>query len=365
MPPPPAAVVSDSRAQQPAPSTSVRDGATSGAATASTQSRPGAAPVQISVNGQRIELISQRPLQAGLNVQLTRTDSSTVQMSVQPPSVDSASRSRLHEGLQQVLKDNLPQQLPMGEALNQMRQVSTGARQGDALGQVVKSMLSLFSVPAKADASSVKQSIQNQLMGSGLVKGGSTTQEASQTGKQNTLQEQFGKLSQIAEQLPTEARERMQFLLQGLKSRTHSQQAASLQSWNDAPDGGIERQYRLDIPVRVSEDRVDNTEIKITQHKRPDSEELYTSEWSINMHFDLEQLGAVDARVSIQQDWQISARFWAEQRNTTEMIRDRLNSFEEQLRGTGFDVDTLLVQQGRQPREEQPAISKRLVDLHT
>ena len=157
----------------------------------------------------------------------------------------------------------------------------------------------------------------------------------------------------------------MQFLLQGLKSRTHSQQAASLQSWNDAPDGGIERQYRLDIPVRVSEDRVDNTEIKITQHKRPDSEELYTSEWSINMHFDLEQLGAVDARVSIQQDWQISARFWAEQRNTTEMIRDRLNSFEEQLRGTGFDVDTLLVQQGRQPREEQPAISKRLVDLHT
>jgi hypothetical protein len=357
--PPATSGAGSSRGQAPVSANTTTPTPTASPAPTSATAPRGPQPVQIAVNGQRIELLSQRPLQAGLAVQLTRTDQNNVQLQVQPPQVSPAGQARLQEGLQQVLRETLPQQIPMADALNQLRQLGNSTRQGDAIGQVVKSMLSLFSVPAKPDAGSTRQALQNQLQASGMMRPASGGQP------QASLQEPLARLGQLAEQLPGDARERVQTLLQGLKARAAVNQASSLQRWQDQPDGGIERQYRLDLPIRLDEQRLENTEIRINQHRRRDDQDRLVSEWSINLHFDIEPIGAIDARISLLQEWQLSARFWAEQGETTQRIRQRLPDFEAQLRHSGFQIEALHVQQGRPPREEQPAMSRRLVDLHT
>lgn len=317
--------------------------------------------VQIAVNGQTLELNAPRPLQAGLAVTLTRTDPTQVQLQVQPAPINPASQPQLQEGLQQILRDALPQQLPMGEALNQLRQLGNGSRQGDAVGQVVRSMLSLFSVPPRADASSTRQAVQNQLQASGMLPGATHGNSPTQA----ALQEPLARLAQLAEQLPTEGRERLESLLQGLRARSAVNQSMSLQRWQDQPDGGIERQYRLDLPILLEDERLENTEIRINQQRHRNAQDQLVSQWSIALHFDMEALGTIDARISLQQEWQLSARFWAQQEETLQQIRDQLPALAAQLRSSGFQVEDLHAQQGSAPRETQPPLNRRLVDLHT
>ncbi len=325
----------------------------------------GSVQVTLSVNGQQIELLSPRPLQPGLEVQLTRSSDNQIQLQLAPQRNDNGAQLKLQEGLQQILRDNLPQQLPAGDALNQMRQISGTTRQGgDALGQVVKSMLSLFSVPPKGDAKATQQVMQNHLQSSGLISRPQTS--ASNTQRElPPLQQQVGKLTLLAEQLPPQARDQMLTLVKGLQARSASHQATSLQNWQEMPDGSIERQYRLDLPIRLDRDRLEDSEIRIQQHKKPDQEGRFVSQWSIQLHFDREDLGSVDAHVSLQQEWQLSARFWAEREDTTQLIREQLDSFQQQLGNSGFEVEALQVQRGSPPRDTRAPINHSLVDLHT
>ncbi|WP_432697757.1 flagellar hook-length control protein FliK [Marinobacterium sp. YM272] len=335
------------------------------ASTAPASAAAGNVQVSLALSGQRIDLLSPRPLQPGLQVQLTRSGDNQIQLQLATPRHDSGAQLKLQEGLQQILRDNLPHQLPAGDALNQLRQIPVASRQsGDAIAQVVKSMLSLFSVPVRGDAKTTQQAVQNHLRSSGLI-----TQPQQQHGgsprELPPLQQQLGKLSQLAERLPPQAREQMLTLVKGLQARSASHQATSLQNWQELPDGSIERQYRLDLPIRLAGDRLEDSEIRIQQHKERDDEGRFVSQWSIQLHFDREQLGSVDVHVSLQREWQLSARFWAERDETSQLIRAQLGDFEQQLNASGFEVDSIQVQRGRPPRDNRPVINHRLVDLHT
>ncbi len=320
--------------------------------------------VNVQIAGQGLELLSPRPLRAGLEIELTRSDTHRVQLQIPAPRISAEHQTQLQESLQQILRETLPQQLPLGEALQQLRQFATSrSPQQDAIGRIVQSMLSLFSVAPDDPPSTTQSVIQRHLAQSGF----SQPQPPVSGGRQQepALPQHLERLSQLAEKLPSAARERMHTLLDGITARRSSQQIESVQRWREQPDGAVERQYRLDLPVRVSPERLDNTEIRISQHRQRRPDGTLGSEWSINLHFDLEQLGAIDARISLQQEWQLSARFWAERPDTVQAIRTQLANFETQLRDTGFDVDALHVQLGRRPNETQALLSHRLVDLHT
>lgn len=320
--------------------------------------------VSVQVGGQNLELLSPRPLRPGMNVELTRNSNEQVQLQIPPPAVKPEQQRQLQESLQQILRDTLPQQLPLGEAFNQLRQLSQRGNPQDAIGRVVQSMLSLFSVSPETTAKETQSVIQRHLAQSGFT---GTSEAGASAGRQTepSMQQHLARLSQLAEKLPPQAREQMQSLLDSISARRSSQQIESVQRWRDQPDGAIERQYRLDLPIRVSPDRLDNTEIRISQHRSGSSDAEQGSEWSISLHFALEQLGSIDVRVSLQQEWQLNARFWAEQPDTVQTIRNQLASFEERLRGNGFEVEALQVQLGRRPQETPAVISHRLVDLHT
>lgn len=322
------------------------------------------APVTVQIKDQVLTFLAPRPIPNGSAVELTRGADGRISAQIVTRQTEAAGNRQLQEILQQVLRDSLPQQMALGDAFNQLRQLSQSApkRQSDALGQVVKSMMGLFSVKPQDDAGKTAQVVQRQLQSNGLQRQPPNTPA---TANDNALKQQLGRLGQLAERLPPDARQQLQSLVNSIGTRSASHQAASLQHWHEQPDGTLERQYRLDLPVQTGNQQFDNAEIRISQHKRRGDDERFISEWTINLHFDIEKLGSIDARVSLQQEWQLSAHFWAERLDTVTRIRDALDAFSTQLNNTGFSVESLNVQAGRQPQEEAPVVSRRLVDLHT
>ncbi|MGB2131293.1 MAG: flagellar hook-length control protein FliK [Marinobacterium sp.] len=322
--------------------------------------------MQLNLSGERINLISPRPLAVGQLVMLTRTDAQQVSLSPLQPQGPALHTHVQQPAVQQALREALPQQIPFGDALNQLVQLSqtpAARSQGGAINQLVHSMLSLFSVsPGSEDAG---EAIKRNLQQGGLLTEARLGQAgAEKSAPQADLKQQLGQLLKAAERLPEEARQQMTRLVDALQARSTSQQVSSLQAWREQPDGSMERVYRLDLPIRQAE-RFDNAELSITErHERQADGEMLV-QWSAALHFDLETYGSVDARLSLQEDWRLQLQFWAEQAQTQRLINNRLEPFTQGLHQQGFLVDNVQVHAGRPSQPELTEVQRRLVDVHT
>ena len=321
--------------------------------------------IGLSMNNQTFSLISPRPLLSGQQVLLTRV--SEQQVSLQPlpatatsPVQDVASQ----QAVQQALREALPQQIPFADALNQMVQLSQGSagRSQSAIGQLVQSMLSMFAVtPGGADA---EQAIQRNLQQGGLFTESRLAQGKGERGVQADLKQQLGQLLKAAEKLPPDARQQMTRLVESLQARSTTRQISSLQSWKEQPDGTQERVYRLDLPIRQA-DQHDNAELTISEQRRRNPQGELETLWGVALHFDLEDYGSLDARLSLSEEWRLQIQFWAEEPHTLRQIERRLDSFSDDLHRKGFLVESLQARQGRPSQPELTDIQRRLVDIHT
>jgi hypothetical protein len=322
--------------------------------------------VRLNIDSQTLNLISPKPLLSGQQVVLTRVAEQQVNLQPQPAPATPLQQSSAQLQMQQALREALPRQIPFADALNQLVQLSqspAGRSQG-AIGQLVQSMLSMFSVtPGSADA---EQAIQRNLQQGGLLTESRLAQGSSPTERSSTpdLKQQLGQLLKAAEQLPANAREQMTRLVEALQARSTSQQVSSLQGWKEQPDGTQERVYRLDLPIRQAEQH-DNAELTITEERRRNTQGELETLWGVALHFNLEQHGSVDARLSLSEGWRLQVQFWAEQAATLRQIERRLNDFSDGLHRKGFLVETLHARQGRPSQPELTDVQRRLVDIHT
>ncbi len=321
--------------------------------------------IRLNLNNQTLNLISPKPLLSGQQVVLTRVSEQLVNLQPVPVPTTPSQEATAQQQMQLALREALPRQIPFGDALNQLVQLSqspAGRSQG-AIGQLVQSMLSMFSVsPGSADA---EQAIQRNLQQGGLLtesrlaQGGGT-----ERGATPDLKQQLGQLLKAAEQLPPDARQQMTRLVEALQARSTTQQVSSLQGWKDQPDGTQERVYRLDLPIRQA-DQHDNAELTITEQRRRSSGGEVETLWGVALHFDLEQHGSVDARLSLSEEWRLQVQLWAEQASTLRQIERRLDDFSDGLHRKGFLVETLQARQGRPSQPELTDVQRRLVDIHT
>ncbi|SEA09292.1 flagellar hook-length control protein FliK [Marinobacterium iners] len=321
--------------------------------------------IRLNLNNQTLNLISPKPLLSGQQVVLTRVSEQQVNLQPVPIPTTPSQEAKAQQQMQLALREALPRQIPFGDALNQLVQLSqspAGRSQG-AIGQLVQSMLSMFSVsPGSADA---EQAIQRNLQQGGLLtesrlaQGGGT-----ERGATPDLKQQLGQLLKAAEQLPPDARQQMTRLVEALQARSTTQQVSSLQGWKDQPDGTQERVYRLDLPIRQA-DQHDNAELTITEQRRRSSGGEVETLWGVALHFDLEQHGSVDARLSLSEEWRLQVQLWAEQASTLRQIERRLDDFSDGLHRKGFLVETLQARQGRPSQPELTDVQRRLVDIHT
>lgn len=311
-----------------------------------------------------LELVSPRPLQPGQSVTLTRVGEQQVQLQPQPPApAPTASRSA-QTAMQQALREALPQQLPFGDALNQLVQLSQSPamRGQNAIQQLVQSMLGLFSVnPGSAEAASA---IRRNLQQGGLLTEAQLAR-ADHSRPPTELKQQLGQLLKAAEQLPAEPRQQLQRLVDALQARSTTQQVSSLQAWKELPDGSQERLFRLDLPIRQDAQRHDNAELTLRERRSPRDDGGWQSVWSAALHFDLEQQGSIDARLSLQEGWRLQLQFWAESSTTLRRLEQRLQPFSQALHQQGFIVDRIQARQGTPQDAELTPLRSRLVDLHT
>ncbi len=320
--------------------------------------------VQLSVDSQQLQLISPRPLQAGQQVTLTRVGDQQVQLQGMPAAELPGRSPAAQNAMQQALREALPQQIPFGDTLNQLVQLSQtpAARGQGAIGQLVQSMLSLFSVtPGSADAD---QAIQRNLQQGGLLSESQLARSGGSDKPPADLKQQLGQLLKAAEQLPPEPRQQMQRLVEALQARTTSHQVSSLQAWKELPDGGQERVFRLDLPIRQAEHH-DTAELTISEQRRPDPEGEWQTSWSVALNFDLQQQGSVDVRLSLQEGWRLQLQFWAEASATLHRIEQQLDPFTQTLHDKGFIVDRIQARQGKPRQAKLNDIQRRLVDVHT
>lgn len=333
---------------------------------ADTVQRPSGFPVRVMVAGQIVELISPRPLQTGQQITLSRSDSGQVQIQFPPTPLPLAQQPAIQSAMQQALREVLPLQIPLADGLNQLMQLSakSSTQQNNALNQLVQSMLNMFSVkPGSEDAD---KAIQRNLQQGGLLSEARLHQGSTDRLNQGgDLKQQLGQLLKLADQLPTAAREQLTQLVNSLLARSTAQQIGSLQNWRELPDGGQERQYRLDLPILLDQ-KLENAELKITEHRRRNEEGEFVTAWTVRLHFTLDEFGKVDAEISLKDGWELTTSFWAEQPETVKLIRDRLPGFETDLRNKGFQIESIGIRLGKPANHaEQNPITRHLVDLHT
>lgn len=327
-------------------------------------SQPNVARATINVGGEAINIISPRPLLAGQQIQVTRLSEQAVQIRLLPPQPVKTLPAEVVEEMQALLRQATPLQAPLADSLNQMRALSSGQSQ-DAVGKIVRSLMSLFSLTPQTKPEASAKQVEQMMQQSGMFTENRLASQARGLPLSvEDLRTRLGQLRRASQELPTQVREQMNALIDRAEARTTHQQINSARQWRDYPDGSAERYFRMDLPLQTPEG-FKQVELELREQRRPISPTELQTNWTLNLHFDLNPIGAVDARVHLEDEWVMSVAFWAQSRQTTEMIRDRLESFSAHLAKQGFQIDTINVRKGKAPNDLAPAISKHLVDVHT
>lgn len=320
--------------------------------------------VQVESGNRLLELVTRTPLNTGDRITLSRMPTGELRITLSAPNQTTAApvSSPGLNAMQQALREALPRQIPFGDALNQLALMNKNpaVRGQAAIGQLVHSMLGLFSiVPGSPEAG---QAIQRNLQQGGLL-----TESRLAQGRGTSLPDlkhYLGQLLKAAEQLPPEPRQQMQRLADALQARATSQQLASLQSWKELPDGSLEREFRLDLPIR-QEERHDTAEMTIRERRPAPSGEERQSSWSVMLHFDLQQQGNLNVSLELHEGWRLQLQFWAEHDATLGTIERQQEGFAQMLHDKGFMVDRMQACLGNPRPASAVRVRHPLVDIHT
>ncbi|WP_169828885.1 flagellar hook-length control protein FliK [Marinobacterium jannaschii] len=364
---------------QPGPSTPVGGKEGTPAATASTadsKSLPTAAPLTSVVsqpppavrnttfqlqlalnNGSNIQLQSDKPLPQGSQLQFNlQPDGSVVSKVLQASSATTMSALDQLE-IQSSLRQALPQQISLGNALTQLNHFATEP-QNSPVSSVVRSMLQLFGFkPAQRSPSIIQQNIE--------LGGHQTENQLAKTHQTNSqdMKSQLSILQQLSKQLPEAEANRLDQLVQGIKARITGQQIQALQQRKEQPDGQFERVLQLDIPVHF-QNKLENVELKISHEAQAHHGEELKPQWRVRLHFDLQEDGSVDAEIRLRENDQLSTQFWCNKQSTYLKLQQRLDEFNQRLLQQGYTEAELQCHHGSAPEKQAP-VQKQLIDLRT
>jgi len=315
--------------------------------------------LSVRIGNHRILLNSPQGMPAGEKALLTRTAAQQVALQ---PLANSADKAITQQSINNALRRVLPSQQPVADALQQLQQLTGKAPESSrsALNSIVSSMINLFAV--KTDASGdAHHSLQQNLLKGGLFTENRLTAPGSKL-PTDDMKGQLGKLLQLADKLPDQPRQQMLELVKSLLNRVTSQQLESIQNTRANNEGGLERFFALDLPIRHGQ-QLDNVELKISEHSHPHSETERQSTWRVRLHFDLQQQGTIDAELILEQEHQITAHFWCSHPDMHQSMQQRLEVFNQQMRDKGFAINALHCSEGQPPK---PSTSvEQLIDVTT
>lgn len=318
--------------------------------------RPVMATVSIAVRttaseGNFVATINDRSFSLSLNqaqpfsgkVLLTRLSNQQVQLQPLTTAVQNQQLS-IHDALRYVL----PAQQPIADSLLKLQQLNnrTGGEKSP-INSILSSLLSLFSVKTTS-AADAQAGVQQNLLNGGLFTEHNLTDARRQV-TNNDMKHQLNQLLQQADKLPEKARQQLHELVKGLLNRVTANQLESLHSTRVSNDGGTERFFALDLPIKHG-DQLDNVELRISEHRRQLSEDEWQQRWRVRLHFEMQDRGTIDAELVLEDEHQVTAHFWCSQPEVAAKLSDKLPSFNHQLHRQGFSIHSTHCSAGTAPK---------------
>ena len=167
--------------------------------------------------------------------------------------------------------------------------------------------------------------------------------------------------SEILRQLASDA--------DGALARVRLLQIASLPDADGAPrqDGAPETQprvWQMELPIGNGRE-TSVMAIRIERDRRARKGERDGPVWRVRLALELEDAGAVSAAIAYAPP-QVSVALWAEQPETSQILKDNAGLLDDALRAAELDVDGIDVQTGHAPdvkRTRKPQSAGGLLDL--
>jgi len=335
--------------------------------------RDGGYRIRLLLGGRSLALDLGQPISPGSDIRILRQGSGRIAIGLPPPDSSTitpppAARAAAPDSspttaLETALREALPRQQPVADLLGRLSTLplpATAAAQ--QAGVLIQTLLQLFCLrPGQHDG---EAPIRRNVEQGGLFSEARLA-TALQRGEAPApdLKTRLGRLLQLAEQLPPEARDRLQSLIDSLLARITARQLDSVARSQDLPDGSSERQFALDLPLRVGE-RHRNVTLEVRRHRSSPDSEAPEGHWRIRLQFDLEQRGPLDAELYLSDSGELNARFLAREAATVQLIETRLAHLSETLERRGMRVGGLHCSQGALQAGDS-AIQRQLIDLHT
>lgn len=130
---------------------------------------------------------------------------------------------------------------------------------------------------------------------------------------------------------------------EGSLARIHLNQLASLPVEEDG-----KRTWVTEMPIRHGEQQ-DVIQLRIEEQDGGGSgDKDRNKQWSVTLALDLDRLGPLRVRVTLL-DGHVSATFWAEAEQTTQLFQQHLQALQAQLDKAGLKVGNLSALQGQMP----------------
>ncbi|GGO85064.1 hypothetical protein GCM10011348_32750 [Marinobacterium nitratireducens] len=326
--------------------------------------------VRLQLGAGALTLATQRAIAPGTDIQVRRDPGGqiAISLSASPAATraaastpDAANAGIASNPLDSALRASLPRQMPTGEALAKLAALPLpSTANGQQAAQLVQALLQLLVIrPGRRDAATARRAVEQ----GGFFSEAQLARTPPGGRPAADLKTYLGQLARLGEQLPADAREPMQKLVESLLARVTTQQLASVRHNSDQSDGSAERHFRLDLPVTTASG-YETVRLDVRRRRpAPEADERQGS-WRIRLHFELDASGPLDAEMRLLDDGQLSARFWAASADTARRVEAGLAPLAAALESHGIRVNEIHCRQGKPPGEEI-GIQRQLIDLKT
>jgi len=122
--------------------------------------------------------------------------------------------------------------------------------------------------------------------------------------------------------------------------------------------------WLLEIPIRQSEGRVDTLQLEIQRDREGDGQDKRAI-WTVSLSFELKELGAVRAGLTLVGEKQVGVNLWTDQASTAELFNQHMDRLRAGMQEAGLYVNRVGVQQGipKSPPSHKPFSDNGLVDV--
>ena len=263
--------------------------------------------------------------------------------------------------ISRALREQLPRQMPLGNMLNNLSPLLNSGSVNPATQQMIARLLATIpQLKQLTSGKKVKQAVINSgmFLENKLVQPQSSSSSISQDFKAALLR-LLGSLKNAPEQAGSTTQPTVEAIRQieaGL-ARVQTNQLNTITSHGT--------EWFIELPVKLkNEQQLNELKIKIRKNKEAENRMDHPI-WSVFINFELQELGPVQANITLLGTNRISIGIWAEQESTAKQFTNQLDMLRASLAEADLTILNLSSHHGKSPESGVPesSIGQQLIDI--